>query len=340
MKEDLYINLIYKKLSGELSAAEGKDLDRWLEEAKENRETFESISVAWTVSADLKPNISVDLDQEFAVLDQRISADEKSDQESTQVKSLNPTARKSSNATLWRIAAGLIFLVAGYFFTQNALGAKAQLVEVKSMDAIKQLTLPDGSQVSLNKNSSVSYDKKFSGQERVVFLNGEAFFDVQHNPERPFLVKFNEQVVEVVGTSFNIKSNADQSTVALVSGEVNWSDKSSKKAFKLLPGMVVTKNLTSGMVELKKDAGYNFDYWQDQQINFEEMPLKNVMMDLERIFDIQISDLPANLSDCRFTSSFENASLATILETLSTVFGIEITRINSKTYQLKGGDCQ
>jgi len=106
MQEDIYINLIYKKLSGEISSEETQALNAWLEQAEENRHTLESITAAWGAADTLKPNVTVNLEDEFIALDQRIEEDEKSDPDSATIRQLKPEVNKSS-WSIWQIAAEL-----------------------------------------------------------------------------------------------------------------------------------------------------------------------------------------------------------------------------------------
>jgi len=208
------------------------------------------------------------------------------------------------------------------------------------LEEIKSISLPDGSKITLNKSSSLSYFEDLSGEKRAVTLTGEAFFEVSHNPEKPFVIDFDQQIVEVLGTSFNIKTTSSKNEVSLISGKVKWTDATDGEEIIMNPGMIIQKDKITGQINIEKSGAINNDYWQDQQLDFEETTLSDVLEILEEIFDVQFSEIPLSLMQCRFTSNFKQPTLENILEVLSTVFGLEVIQVSPKKYQLKGGACQ
>ena len=102
-------------------------------------------------------------------------------------------------------------------------------------------TLPDGSFVTLNKNSSIHYPKKFPGRKRNIELKGEAFFTVTPDKEKPFVISVNDVTVTVVGTSFNIKSVSGKTQVVVESGIVQVTK--NNKTIELKPAGKSNNNL-------------------------------------------------------------------------------------------------
>ena len=101
----------------------------------------------------------------------------------------------------------------------------ASLLEYKTPDNVDVFNLPDGSTVYLNKDSKLTYPNKFEGDERVVILEGECFFDVKKNPDKPFIIFSGNTKTEVLGTTFNLRAYPEQENVEVMvlTGRVKFS---------------------------------------------------------------------------------------------------------------------
>ncbi len=127
--------------------------------------------------------------------------------------------------TLLKIAAMLVLVsaVGIWVWSNHHLRQSEQLTTVYNpAGQLKTLVLPDGSKVFLNAASKISFPSRFSSENREVTLIGEAYFEVVHNPEKPFLIYTGKVRTQVLGTSFNIKAYANEPKiqVAVVSGKV------------------------------------------------------------------------------------------------------------------------
>lgn len=145
--------------------------------------------------------------------------------EGQQVK-LYPTRKPYFGLQKWISVAALLLLFTGIYFYRSAITQifsttpKYQLAA--SSNQRKQLQLADGTKVWLSPNSKLSYPDKFEGSERLVSLDGEAFFEVSHDAKHPFIIKSGEVSTTVLGTSFNVTAYTQQQTidVTLVTGRV------------------------------------------------------------------------------------------------------------------------
>ena len=124
------------------------------------------------------------------------------------------------------IAASIVLLI-GLSVTVYVLFnnySQTQFTEISSADKIKEVLLPDGSQITLNQNATIKYPKEFSDNNRTVEFTGEAFFDIAKNTAKPFIIKTNKAEVTVLGTSFNILADEkDNITVTVKTGKVKLS---------------------------------------------------------------------------------------------------------------------
>ncbi|WEK34245.1 MAG: FecR domain-containing protein [Candidatus Pseudobacter hemicellulosilyticus] len=149
-----------------------------------------------------------------------------------------------------------------------------------------RLLLPDGSRVWLNASSSIRYPVQFTGPKRKVEITGEAYFEIAANSARPFEVVGEGQQVEVLGTSFNINLYSDEPVkkTTLVSGAVKVS--AGESAVLLKPGQEAVSAGTS--LQLQQASGGATD-WKDNIFNFHHASLPEVMRQLERWYDIEVS---------------------------------------------------
>jgi transmembrane sensor len=158
-----------------------------------------------------------------------------------------------------------------------------------------RLTLPDGSQVWLNAASSITYPTAFSGAERTVKITGEAYIEVAHNSRQPFRVQAGDQLIEDIGTSFNVNAYADEQGVrtTLVEGKVKVSLEGNVKMGKNRPARVLSpgQQLASREGDLEMIPGADIDQvlaWKNGAFSFRNADLPAVMRQLTRWYDIEV----------------------------------------------------
>ena len=220
-KKDKMDELIAKYLFDKLSEKEENELNKWIDENPGNKKLFdkskEVIGFMENASSDFKP----DENKSWEILKLKIESQEheKTAQNTDDIKVI-PLHLK-----LLRIAA-VIFVLFGFYFSlkyavnglivkegetnyELAENVNDRRVELTTSDSVDVVYLPDNSLVYLNKNSKLIYDEGFHKGKRIVYLEGESFFKVAHNPETPFIVYTKKSRTQVLGTSFNIKAYKD-----------------------------------------------------------------------------------------------------------------------------------
>lgn len=178
--------------------------------------------------------------------------------------------------------------------------------------------LADGSIVYLNKNSEITFSRKFGEKERNISLKGEAFFEVKRNENIPFIIKTYKTTTQVLGTSFNIYSDqTEQVKVSVVSGIVEFSTTKSNDKVKLVAGERGIYDLNLGGVIKESNNDPNFLAWKTGILYFNETPISEAFRLLQiqysRVFafESETNDLPT------LTTTFENLSLEAVLEELN-----------------------
>lgn len=192
-----------------------------------------------------------------------------------------------------------------------------------------QITLPDGSKVWLNAASSLRYPSRFGSDERVVELEGEAYFQIKSDRKRPFKVKSNDQFVSVLGTEFNILAYDDEleTQTTLVDGSIEIFNRRSKKVNRLSPGEqgVIRGNaITIQPVLVEK-----YIAWKEGRFHFRKTPFEELMRQIARWYDVEImynKDIPKETFSGEMS---RNLTLKSVLELLN-VSAVQVEVIDKR----------
>ena len=215
MSKDLFTHLILRSFQGNLSKKEKETLDKWLAEDTSHMDTFNKLKVSWEKSEDYKSDFEVDLDKGWNAIQSKISSEE------VRVTPIVPIWRRPA----MRVAASIALLVGISWTVLNLLNfndsSQDIMAHITQIDEVKEVTLPDGSIAWLNENSSLKYEQDFNIRD--IELDGEAQFKVKHDASHPFTVSAGGTKTTVLGTTFNVHSDADKGSVevSLIEGKVS-----------------------------------------------------------------------------------------------------------------------
>ena len=187
---------------------------------------------------------------------------------------------------------------------------------------IFKVILSDGTKVWLNADTKISFPQKFLATEdtRTVVLDGEAFFEVAHNKDKPFIVKSNDLEIEVLGTRFNVSSYASshQISTTLVEGSVKIKNsKDSIAELILKPSYQAAFNKNTEKLEVFKVNTTDFTAWMDNKVLFRNEAFKDLILKIERTYNVSIINQIPELEDERFTGEFDKESIEDIIKTFS-----------------------
>lgn len=170
-----------------------------------------------------------------------------------------------------------------------------------------KLTLPDGTQVWLNSESELRFPSRFSPDKRVVEFSGEAYFEVSHDPHRPFYVKTSGMEVKVYGTEFNLNAYPDQPSVAttLVKGHVAVIPAGENQEIDVLPSQQLTFSKTDGTIEIKEVDVQLYTSWRIGVYTFENASLQEIFSNIRRWYIFEVDYQEEELRDFRFTCDFQ-----------------------------------
>jgi len=182
MDKNFYIELLYKSLAEGISAEEQRQLDDWITASDENRETANSIRQGWELSVNYEKDIDVNLENEFARLQQSMDlnisqpTEIKKDASPLKVVKSTPEKKISPWKTWMGVAAAVLLLATTYFVFNPDRGESVEFVTIETQaDEIKEVELADGTKVWVNENSTFTYPSRFVNYSRKVELKGLVF---------------------------------------------------------------------------------------------------------------------------------------------------------------------
>jgi transmembrane sensor len=222
-----------------------------------------------------------------------------------------------------RLAAIIIFCIGSYFLVQRNYHqwTTSEVIAVSRID-IKTVILPDGTRVHLNTGSTLKYPEKFDLDVRQVWLEGEAFFEVAEDKRKPFIIRTGEVFTEVVGTSFNVNTKADNVTVSVLTGKVLlYNDKANAIAMTVGEQGVYRQGVLH-----KKRNDANFLSWKTKLLTFHDTPLSMVVNDLNKHYNERIEISQGALEGCTLTATFQNQSINEILNELRVLFSLDVKK--------------
>ena len=185
------------------------------------------------------------------------------------------------------------------------------------------VTLSDGTVLHLNSGSRLTYPAAFSGDSRIVFMDGEAYLDVAKDPEHPFIIKSQSIDIKVLGTSFNFKNFAQERTAELLlmegSVEASVSIPNDTRTVRLKPGDKMQYNRESGNLDIARFKPKEYKaFYEDNSLHFFDMEMADIATELSRRFNCEIVVLDEELASRRYFSIFtNNETLDQILAVMS-----------------------
>lgn len=343
------VELVHGYIRGELSENELKELVEWLKEDPANKKYFDEYCEIWISAKALVKNAGYNHHEGFWKFKHKISEEGNTSKSSDIIRIIR---------LITRYAAIIIitFSLSGFLFYQ--LGKKKIEYPVETISELSvpmgsnaHFSLADGTTVTLNAGSSLKYDNRFGLKERVVQLEGEGYFKVAKDPQKPFIVKTSCLTIRALGTEFNVKAySVDNKTEAtLVEGSIKVEpvkEMYKTEAVILKPNQKLTfymndstfvensgiseekvERKTEPVNEQKKNViprlvRENVDVekvisWKENRWIFERESLLQIAVELERKFDVRIKFESERLMSYRFTGTIIAEPIEQVLEVMS-----------------------
>jgi transmembrane sensor len=337
--------LIEKFFRGGCSQKEVAEILDWFEKEDFNLNQEQDLYRFWQETADIKQHkeFTRDAARILAGINKAIDSQEKEPERSpASGKVAHGPALKPGHRAWIAKAVAAVFLLTCFLwlftchFSAEERGAPRVITQEALPGTRKTISLEDGSKITLNAGSKISYQEPFSAYNREITLRGEAFFEVAQDSLRPFIVRTGHLTTQALGTSFNIKYRvaAKEIAVALATGSVKIAQQAKAGSFqiaRLAPGQQLVYN--------QADKGYRvtaFDpmavlAWREGILYFKKANLNQVVETLESWYGVEIElvgKVTGKEKERLYTGAYDNQSLADVLEGISFVKGF--------TYEKKG----
>lgn len=311
-----FTTLIIKELSGEISADERTILHEWVAADKANEQEYHEFRKLWDEMDKVQGATSAEVDAEWKRLERLIDAEEEEYEKFSW-----------SFGGFMKVAASLILLIAagiGVYYVLNSNVASYQAVA-----NIREVKLPEGTIVALNVDSKIKVPKKFTDDIRKVELTGEAFFQVARDTVHPFVVKAGDAVIQVLGTAFNVRAYRDEDKVEVTveHGKVAvFHENKPGDRVILVKGKKAVLRKSTGEIIAQDNDNINFRAWQTRKMIFEDTPMTDVARIVSEVYHIDIRLEDSRTANCPLTTVFDNQSLETVLNVISSTLGLEVKK--------------
>lgn len=337
--QNLHINddLLVKFILGETLPEEFDFVADWLNQSEENQKQLDDLELVWLETGKLKfKPVAVDVDKAWNKVSDKIEVFE-IDQERN---SRNIQIQKKAALFTAALAAMLVVGFTVFSLISNNFGKQ---IAVANQKQPLQKYLSDGSIVTINQNSKLTYPKKFKGATRLVKLEGEAFFKIEPNAQKPFIIDAGIGQIKVVGTQFDVKINTNGSVeVTVIEGKVELASKDALTHDSLRIQLTAGDKGIIDALQNKPALVSNTEpdnlFWMNKTLIFNDTRLYRVFEILEYRFDIQIVVANPKIYECPLTSTFINNSPDEILEIIAYTFNLDLKK-DKNQYLFDGEDC-
>lgn len=321
MKKELHNDLLARYFNGTASEADLKEVAQWLKEDAANESELKQLDKVWTNGQSQKQ--SFDTTKAWQ-----------------KVASQTVKAPKRNKASIYKVAAGIaaifaIGLLLWFFTSSNSV----EMLSYQTTKESKEITLPDGSKITLNAYSSLQFPEKFTENERNVSMIGEAFFEVMENPTKPFKIDINTTEVTVLGTSFNIDSRDTATVVSVKTGKVKFGIKKGLQV-ELIKNQEAKYIARKDSITPTVTVDPNVFAFKTRVFYFENTSLTNVVERLSKAYHVDIKLDDKSWANYNLTATFERQKLDTVLDVISETLNISVRKEGEQYYIEKKANIQ
>lgn len=301
---------LLKYISGQADADDARQVRAWASASEKRHRELARIKNVWILSG-----LGNEIDQLIKEPEIRRILDE--------IRIIRQKDHKKiRRLKLLKYAAVLFLIVSisgflGYFISRSTIPASEYAGIIVPNGERSKVVLPDGSTVQLNGGSQLKFSTDFQSKNRIVFLEGEAFFEVAHDHSRPFVVETGRLQVEVLGTKFNVSSYPDDETITtyLEEGKVEVRIEGQGNTY-LKPSEVLKFDKPTGKATKQTINDHRFSDWTRGVLNIKGETIEELAKKLERRFDINIDFGDHEVRKHIYSGSIKDENLDTVLEAL------------------------
>jgi transmembrane sensor len=315
-------SIIAKYLAGEATSSEVKWLEEWVRQDEENKNRFLQSRQAFYLTSS-KTKLDFDVDSAFRKVGGAL------EEKRGKIVSFRP----KRNRLLQAVAAVAILIIAAFWYYQNTMNDGITL-NAESMVLVD--ALPDGSIVSLNRNSEVKFKQQ---NERQVILKGDAFFEVKRDEQNPFIVHAGEVKVRVLGTSFYVNAQDDHNFVEVMVRSGRVAVHHGVDSLILSAGQSARYHPKDKSLVQSKIADINYLSWKTKTLIFEDEALANVLGKINAVYDTHLVLENKSLDNCQITVTFKDQGLDAVLSVIAETLDLDVQQKDGQIL-LSGRGCQ
>ncbi len=313
MNDDLIIKYLLKEASRE----EETQVREWISASPENEKEFARFELIWNSSKKLEQRSTTDPEAAWANFKARVSHPNRDEM----------PVRKLAQRYSWLRIAAVLFIVAGAWSFYSVFNSGYDSLEAQKV--VRTEMLPDGSEVTLNRNTSLSYRKNFKGESRNVRLeNGEAFFNVSPDKSKPFVIEADDVTITVLGTSFNVKHINTITEVIVETGIVSVGI--NNQAIELRAGEKVLIRDKDSVLQKEANTDQLYNYYRSKVFIADNTPLWRVVEILNEAYDSNIIIENDQMRDLPLSTTFKDEPLDNILNVITQTFKITAIKQDGK----------
>ncbi|MHA4810559.1 FecR family protein [Flavitalea flava] len=311
--------LLVKVMLGEASGQEEQWVKDWVSESNRNARYFEDFKLIWEESRNLAVQSTVNENDAWQNFQQRVK------EENTPVINL-ATRRKYQ----WLKAAAIfaVLLTGGWLYTIYS-DKQPQFLSLHSEGVVLTDTLSEGSIVVLNKQSSIRYKQQFPEDSRPVELEGEAFFKVSPDKNKPFIVHAREVTIKVIGTSFNVRTTKQATELIVETGMVEITKGGHTISVRANEKVIVREN--DPLPEKQGNTDELYNYYRTHEFACNGISLERLVDKLNEVYKANIVIGNDRLRNMALTTTFRDESLDEILYIISQTFKISLVKNGQQT---------
>lgn len=244
-----------------------------------------------------------------------------------------PVARVRWLSTWMKAAAVVLLISVGGYYLVNQVTKSSQEIVATGYGEKRTITLPDHSVVTLNASSSITYNKVWNEkQPREIWIEGEALFDVKHlnkiSAEQRFIVHTNGITVEVLGTTFNIKSRHGKTNVGLITGKIKVGYQ--KGAVVMQPGDYIEYADNQLVLAKKLDKPEKIKRWTQTQLTFTDATLGEIIETLQDNYGYVVKVKEASLKKLKIEGDINVTNVEELLTVITTTLNVKINQPSDK----------
>lgn len=226
----------------------------------------------------------------------------------------------------------LFILSTLYIYKEHTQAVSEEMVVATATGEKATITLPDGTLVTLNSNSRLSYTPKvYNKDNRQISFSGEAYFNVAKDKERPFMIDARGLKVQVLGTKFNLSVRKEDKNAELFleSGKVLFTSLLKRESVVLSPNQKLTMNQMTGEMSVMKETDNMASAWRRNEMIFRNAPFESVVKAIENVYGVRIRMEYKSDSMDVFTGTLVTNDLNSVLEVIETTNNLKATKTNN-----------